>query len=183
VLAGTLTLPAIAALLWFTVPHETFERLATIPGQLQGGDLNQRWNIWAAGWDAFVHAPLFGSGAGSFVSAAGLAPLDTAHNTVLSIAVEGGLCGLFLAVAILALAALSTMKTHGPLRVAMATALLVWVVTSLVATVEESRTTWLLLALIALAGRLAGEEPQNLAACFPNIVPPPEFAATPASVL
>jgi O-antigen ligase len=183
VLAGTLTLPAIAALLWFTVPHETFERLATIPGQLQGGDLNQRWNIWAVGWDAFAHAPLFGSGAGSFVSAAGLAPLDTAHNTVLSIAVEGGLCGLFLGVAILALAALSTMNTHGPLRVAMATALLVWVVTSLIATVEESRTTWLLLGLIALAGRLAGEDPQNLAACFPGIALPPEIAAVPASVL
>jgi hypothetical protein len=37
---------AIGAALWFTVPHETFERLATIPAQLQGGDLNQRLNIW-----------------------------------------------------------------------------------------------------------------------------------------
>jgi O-antigen ligase len=183
VLAGTLTLPAIAALLWFTVPHEIFERLATIPGQLQGGDLNQRWNIWASGWHAFVQAPLFGSGAGSFVSAAGMAPLDTAHNTALSIAVNGGLCGLFLAMAILALAARSTICTHGPLRVAMATALLVWVVTSLIATVEESRTTWLLLALMALAGRLAGEEPQDLAVCFPDIGSAPKLAATPASVL
>jgi hypothetical protein len=37
-----------------------------------------------------------------------------------------------------------------------------------VATVEESRTTWLLLALIALTGRLAVEEPESLAACFPT---------------
>jgi hypothetical protein len=34
--------------------------------------------------------------------------------------------------------------------------------------VEESRTTWLLLGLIALAGRLAVEEPEGLAACFPE---------------
>ena len=145
-----------------------FERLATIPEQLQGGGLNQRWNIWTAGWQAFVRAPLFGSGAGSFVSAAGVDPLDTAHNTALSILVGGGLCAFFLAVAIVALATRSVLQTHGPLRLAMVTTLLVWVVTSLVATVEESRSTWLLLGLIALAGRLAVEEPERLAACFPE---------------
>ena len=167
-LAGAAALPVIAAALWLAVPHETFERLTTIPEQLQGGGLNQRWNIWTAGWHAFVRAPLFGSGAGSFVGAAGVDPLDTAHNTVLSILVGGGLCAFFLAVAIVALAARSVLQTHGPLRLAMATTLLVWVVTSLVATVEESRSTWLLLGLIALAGRLAVEEPERLAACFPE---------------
>jgi O-antigen ligase len=167
VLAGTLALPAIAAALWFSVPHETFERLATIPGQLQGGDLNQRWNIWTFGWHAFSQAPLFGSGAGTFASAAGLAPMNTAHNTALSILVSGGLCAFFLFVAIVALAVRSILRTHGPLQLALATALVVWVITTLDATVEENRTTWLLLALIALAGRLAVEEPERLAACFP----------------
>jgi len=52
------------------------------------------------------------------------------------------------------------------LRLALATALTVWLVTTLDATVEENRTTWLLLALIALAGRLAVEEPERLADCF-----------------
>ena len=167
-LAGVAALPAIAAALWFAVPHETFQRLATIPEQLQGGGLNQRWKIWTAGWHAFVRAPLFGTGAGSFVGAAGLDPLDTAHNTALSILVGGGLCAFFLAVAIVALAVRSTLQTRGPLRLAMATTLLVWIVMSLVATVEESRTTWLLFGLIALTGRLAIEEPEQLAACFPD---------------
>jgi hypothetical protein len=36
--------------------------------------------------------------------------------------------------------------------------------------VEESRTTWLLMGLIALAGRLAAEEPKGLAECFPEPV-------------
>jgi len=50
----------------------------------------------------------------------------------------------------------------------------VWGITSLVATVEESRTTWLLLAVIALAGRLGTEEPQELAACFSADAPQSE---------
>ncbi|MGA3373370.1 MAG: O-antigen ligase family protein [Terracidiphilus sp.] len=167
VLAATLALPPIAALLWFIVPHGTFERLATIAEQLQGGDLNLRRNIWVAGWHAFVQAPFFGTGAGTFVSASGLGPLDTAHNTALSIAVSGGLCALFLASVIVAAALWSISRTRGPIRWTMVTALLVWLITSLVDTVEESRSTWLLLALIALAGRLAVEEPEDLAECFP----------------
>lgn len=167
-LAGALALPALAAVLWFIVPRASFERLATIPEQLQGGDLNQRLNIWTAGWHALVRAPFFGTGAGSFVSAAGLGPIDTAHNTALSIAVSGGLVALFLATAIVGAAIWSMAQIHGPLRWAMVVALLVWLTTSLVATVEESRTTWLLLALIALAGRLGVEEPEELASCFPD---------------
>jgi O-antigen ligase len=143
------------------------ERLATITEQLQGGDLNQRLNIWQAGWHAFQRAPFFGTGAGSFVSAARLSPIDTAHNTALSIAVSGGVCALLLAAAIVAAAIWSITQTRGPLRWAAATALAVWFVSSLVATVEESRTTWLLLALIALAGRLVVEDPEGMADCFP----------------
>jgi len=183
VLAGALALPALAAALWFIVPHESFERLATIPEQLQGGDLNQRLNIWTAGWHAFVRAPFFGTGAGSFVSAAGLGPIDTAHNTALSIAVSGGLVALFLATAIVAAAIWSIAQTHGPLKWAMAVALLVWFTTSLVATVEESRTTWLLLALIALAGRLGVEQPEELAICFPDQAQPNELPVTAGLIL
>ncbi|MGB9406643.1 MAG: O-antigen ligase family protein, partial [Terracidiphilus sp.] len=175
VLAGALALPPLAALLWWIVPRGSFERLATIPEQLQGGDLNQRLNIWTAGWHAFVKAPVLGTGAGTFVSAAGTASIDTAHNTALSIAVSGGLIALFLATAIVAAAIWALMQTRGLLMWAMAVALAVWVVTSLVATVEESRSTWLLLALIALAGRLGVEEPEGMTACFPTNVPSREF--------
>ncbi len=116
VLAAALAVPPLAGALWFVIPRGSFERLATISEQLQGGDLNQRLNIWAAGWHAFVRAPFFGTGADTFVSAAGLAPIDTAHNTALAIAVSGGLCALFLASAIVAAAIWSVLQTHGPLR-------------------------------------------------------------------
>jgi O-antigen ligase len=183
VLAGALALPALATALWFWVPQGTFERLATIPGQLQGGNLNDRTNIWIPGWHAFTQAPLIGTGAGTFVSAAGLAPINTAHNTPLSILVSGGLCALCLAAAILALAVRSIGRTHGPLQLALATALVVWLVTTLDATVEENRTTWLLLALIALAGRLAVEEPEGLAACFAASAQKPEAGMASEPVL
>ena len=160
------TLPPFLAALWLIVPSGTLARLATIPEQLRTGDLNQRLNIWSAGWRAFAHAPILGTGAGSFVAASHLSPIDTAHNTALSIVVNGGLCALFLAVALVVLAARYALRTRGSLRLALITSLLVWILTSLVATVEENRTTWLLLAIIAVAGRLASDDPTGLAACF-----------------
>jgi O-antigen ligase len=167
VLAGVAALPVFAGGLWLALPPGTFDRLATIPEQLQSGDLNQRSNIWTAGWHAFVQSPLVGTGAGSFSSAAGTNPRDTAHNSALSIAVAGGLCALFLAAGIVALAARSILATCGPLLIAFTAVLVVWAVTSLVDTVEENRATWLLLGLAALAGRLAVEEPKQLEECFP----------------
>jgi O-antigen ligase len=166
-LAGVLAMPVAAAGLWFAIPRETFARLATIPSQLESGDLNQRLNIWDAGWHAFVRAPLAGSGAGSFTGAAATNFRDTAHNSELSIVVGGGLIALFLAVGIVALAVRAALKTRRPLRLALVTVLVVWAIASQVDTVEENRATWLLLGLIAVAGRLEEEEPEGLEECFP----------------
>jgi O-antigen ligase len=167
VVVGVTALPVLAALIWLIVPSRTLQRLATISEQLEAGDLNERVNIWALGWHAFVRAPFVGTGAGSFVASARLAPIDTAHNTALSIVVAGGLCALLLAAAIVALAARAVLTLRGPVLLAMGTALLVWIVSTLTAAVEENRSTWLLFALIALAGRLTAEAPGALAACFP----------------
>ncbi len=162
VLGGLFGLPVVGVVLWFAAPHETFERIATIANQVRGGDLNERLNIWAAGWRAFVGAPFFGHGAGSFISASGLAPMDTAHNTALSILVEGGVCAFILSFSILVWSVRAAWQTHGPLRIALMTLLLVWILSSLVGTVGESRTTWLLLGLISLARRLSVEGPGRL---------------------
>jgi O-antigen ligase len=180
VLAGALALPLLVAALWFTVPHETFERLGTIPSQLEGGDLNQRWNIWDAGWHAFERSPVVGSGAGTFVSAAGTNPLDTAHNSALSILVGGGLVAFSLAIGVLALAARDALSTRGALRIALLTAMLLWAVASLVDTVEENRTTWLLLGIVAMAGRLAVEEAEKLEECFPGAISAPASRTVPS---
>jgi O-antigen ligase len=172
VLGACAVTPLMLAALWLLVPHDIFIRLGSIPEQLQGGDLNQRWNIWMAGWDAFVHAPILGSGAGTFVSAAALSPIDTAHNTLLSIAVNGGLCALLPAGGLVIVAIGYVARMERALLVGMAISLLVLGLTSLVATVEDSRETWLVLALIAVAGRF-GEEGQT----FSVTTNPPQSAS------
>jgi O-antigen ligase len=163
---GTLALPALVMTLWLVIPRGTLQRLATIPAELQRGDLNQRLAIWSAGWSAFIRAPIRGTGAGTFVSAAHTAPIDTAHSTLLAIAVTGGLCAVFLAVAIVVAAARSVVALRGVLRITLATTLAVWAVASLVATTEESRTTWLLLGVIVLAARLTADNPGAVDASF-----------------
>jgi len=164
---GGLAAIAVSALVpWLIVPYATILRIGTIPEQLMGGDLNQRINIWVAGWQAFVHAPLVGSGAGSFVAASRLARIDTAHNTALALAVEGGLVALALGFAIVASATHSLLRLGGVTRVGLGTALLVGIVSSMAATVEGSRSTWLVLALISIAGRLAVQAPAAMATQF-----------------
>jgi hypothetical protein len=164
---AALAAPVLAFALWAATPQQTIDRLSTIPSQLEGGDLNQRVAIWSAGWQAFVRAPIVGTGAGTFVGAARVHPQDTAHNSPLSMVVSGGLIALLLASGILVLALRSAAGTRGPLRIALLTVLAVGSVTSLVDTVEENRATWLLLGMIAVAGRLAAKEPAALDAVFP----------------
>jgi hypothetical protein len=96
---------------------------------------------------------------------------------VLSIAVSGGLCALLVASAIVAVAVGFITRMERVLLLGMATSLIVLGLASLVATVEESRETWLLLALIAVAGRL-GEEGQTVSATTPSPQPDGFTAAT-----
>ncbi len=171
-LAALLALPPLAAFLWYLIPYETLARLATIPEQLHNGDLNQRLDIWAAGWDAWVRAPWAGSGAGTFVQAAHLAQIDTAHNTALSIAVAGGLWALLLAVCILICAVYSACCARGILRIAFVATLAVWAISSMVGTVEENRITWLFFGMAAVLGSFAKEAQAALDDAFPNAPAP-----------
>ncbi len=168
VLWGLAGLPAAAASVWLLVPRMTLERLASITGQLQNGDLNQRLNIWSAGWNAFLNRPFFGHGAGSFIAASRLAPIDTAHNTSLSILVEGGLIALVVASGIVAICVRYLFDVGGTLRIALATLMAVWLMASLVGSVGESRSTWLLLAVIGLSHRIMEEQPEDIERRFPS---------------
>lgn len=171
--SGRRMLPALViapvglAMIAVVLPAETIQRILTIREQLSaGGDLNQRLGIWAAGAQAMARAPFLGSGSGSFVTVAGLAPADTAHNTALAIAVEGGVVALTIALAILVRTVRSAWRTAGSLRDALLGALAVWVVTSMAATVHENRTTWVLIAIIMVARRLAHEDALSTDAAF-----------------
>jgi O-antigen ligase len=151
-----------AALVVMVGPQATVGRLSTVTELWQNGDLNQRVNIWSEGWRAFERAQMFGHGAGSFVTAAGLAAEDTAHNTVLAIMVESGLCGLVLATAIVVVAVRAIVRTSGELRPGLLVLMMVWGISALVGTVGENRITWLLLGIIAVSQRVAEEEAVGL---------------------
>lgn len=161
---GSIVTEAIT--LWLIAPRETLGRLTTIPDQLLGGDLNQRWNIWAAGWRAFAHAPWLGSGLGTFVTAAGMAPEDTAHNTALAVAVEGGVVALALMAATVIMSVFLAIRLPHRARLGMMTILAAWLFLSAVSTLQGSRITWLLLGMISVAARLAEEDRDSLARCF-----------------
>jgi len=160
VLGTAWALPLGALAVWAAMPPEIMRRISSIPQELRGGNLNQRLNIWSAGWDAFKEAPVLGHGAGSFVTASGLSPIDTAHNTALSILVEMGVAGLILALLVLIFATRAALQARASMRGALVTALCVWLVSSAVGTTAESRTTWMLFAMAAVAGRLSAENEQ-----------------------
>jgi O-antigen ligase len=159
-------LAVTAGALWMFVPAESLERLATIPQEVSGGDWNDRLGIWTAGWHAFVEAPWWGYGAGTYSLAAKLAPGDTAHNTVLAVVVTGGLVGLAIFLGIVAAVGWAVSRTGELVRIALGTSLAVWAITAMVGSVEENRATWLLFAVMALAGRLAVEEPGAMEMIF-----------------
>jgi O-antigen ligase len=100
------------------------------------------------------------------VTAAGLAAEDTAHNTVLAILVESGLCGLVLATAIVLAAVRAIGRTSGELRPGLSVLMVVWGISSLIGTVGENRTTWLLLGIIAVSERLAEQDGAAMRAAF-----------------
>jgi len=163
ILAG---LGGILGGLWLLVPSETLARLATIPEQLQGGDWNDRFEIWDAGWHAFTRSPWWGYGAGTYTTASGLATGDTAHNTAMALLVTGGVTGAAIFSAILAGVARSVFRTRGLLRVALGVTLVVWLITSMVGSVEENRATWLIFGIMALSGRLETEQRAGMEELF-----------------
>jgi O-antigen ligase len=166
-----LGLAVTAVTLLLFVPIGSLDRLATLPQEVSTGDWNERLNIWGAGWHAFRQAPWWGYGAGTFTSASGLAAGDTAHNTLLAMLVTGGLLGTSIYLSIVIAVVWSILKTTGLLRVALATALISWGISSMVGTVEENRVTWLLFGLIAFAGRLTEDAPDSALEVFSGRAP------------
>jgi putative inorganic carbon (hco3(-)) transporter len=87
------------------VPRESLARIATIDDELSGSrSIGNRGEIWIAGFHVLQEHPFVGVGAGGYRTAVvpELFMVATAHNTLLSIAVELGVIGLALFLAALA---------------------------------------------------------------------------------
>jgi O-antigen ligase len=103
----------IMAITVITVLPQTFpalernlDRLAETSDELQGGTLTGRTDIWATGYEIFRENPLFGVGAGGFVSANRMLTGSgkNAHNAFIAVAVGTGIIGLALYVGLFAIA-------------------------------------------------------------------------------
>ena len=157
-LAGVLAaMLSIAAL----VPATSWHRLATIGSEVESGSLNERSLIWNSGLETYRSHWLAGVGSGAFPRS--VEPLlgwpsrwvIVAHNTLLSILVETGLCGFLLFASFLAMLVASVWRLAGVDRIAWLVTLAVWFIGVNTLTWETRKPTWFLFALALTHARFA----------------------------
>jgi len=137
-------------------PASSRSRLATISTELTRGTLHDRTVIWKAGLKVLKSHPVAGVGAGAYPEA--VRPwLGTpgvpghqyvAHNTFLSVLVEGGIIGFGLYALLLGTLALFIWNMRATERALWSVVLAVWVVGVSTLTWEHYKPGWLLMALM-----------------------------------
>lgn len=140
----------LALVILLLLPHVTelksFQRFGTTATELTEGDLNNRTNNWAEGFEVFTEHPVLGVGAAMYRSVNRLGKL--AHNSYLSVLVELGLVGFALFGAILALAVLKALSLPKWDAAFWLTLLLAWAISASTLTYEYRKATWLILGLV-----------------------------------
>mgnify|MGYP001591776595 CR=1 FL=1 len=137
-------------------PAPARNRLATISSELTRGTLHNRTLIWKAGLKVLKSRPVVGVGVGAYPEAVRPA-LGTpgvpghqyvAHNSFLSVLVEGGLIGFGLYGLLLGTLAVFIWTMRATERALWSVVLAVWVVGVSTLTWEHYKPSWLLMALI-----------------------------------
>lgn len=153
--AALLLLLSLGLAQWAPAPAR--QRLSTIPAEITTGTLNSRKQIWKAGARAWLEHPVLGVGAGAYPEAVvpwlgrPTAPgmINVAHNTFLSVLVEGGLIGLALFSLLLACLCASVWMMPSPERALWLVVLTAWAAGVLTLTWEQHKLTWLIFGLIS----------------------------------
>jgi O-antigen ligase len=147
----TLTATAGAAffLAIYLVPSWTWNRLASTTEEI--GGMNGRFNIWAAGAEAFFQHPLVGVGAGTFKVAVenSLGVLIAPHNVYVAVLVEMGLIGFFLFILIIGSILNEVWKMRGLSRLLWLNIFMVWGISAAALNWEWRKQTWLMFVLAA----------------------------------
>jgi O-antigen ligase len=103
----------VFAIAWIAVnqvvPQSASHRaISTLTGTASGLNGNGRSQLWSIAWQSFLNHPMLGVGTGSFPTVGRVAPCPGPaclqfypHNILLEVAVELGILGLFLTVALL----------------------------------------------------------------------------------
>jgi len=133
------------------VPEYSWQRLASISTELQGGTFGHRLNIWKEGVKLYSQHPVLGVGAGTFYlwMEKMIGTSITAHNTFLSILVEQGLVGfgLLFALILIMISKFRYMPTQT--KIFWVILLLTWAIGAFSLTWDLHKVHWLLLGLLA----------------------------------
>jgi O-antigen ligase len=159
-LALLLTLSILILGVFVFVPATSWERLATMPGELEHGTLTGRTLIWKAGWDVFREHPFIGIGSNAFRLVVSrvleepirlddpTSPAPPAHNTFLSVLVEQGVLGFTIFCGLLVVLGLS-LRALPPLEQKLwMVCLAVWAVGVSSLTWEMRKPTWFFFGLL-----------------------------------
>lgn len=149
----------LASVILFMLPHvqmlRSFQRFSTTYSEITEGDLNNRTNNWAEGFDSFLEHPLIGVGANMYRSVNSLGKL--AHNSFLSVLVELGLIGFALFGIILMMAAIQAWRQPKWDASFWLTVLLVWAICASSLSYEFRKATWLFLSLATVSATLTAQ--------------------------
>lgn len=155
-LGASVVIAATAFGMWVLAPSVEWDRLSTIPFELQGGIANRRY-IWEAGLNVFRQYPVFGVGVGNFPRVVGAA----SHNGFLSILIELGIIGFGLFCALIASLILSTRHMPSLSRKFWSILYLAWGTGAMSLTWEYRKPTWLLFGLLVAYSAAAGQREQE----------------------
>lgn len=155
-----ITLVLLVASVLSFVPESSWERLSTVPNEVEHGTLTGRRVIWKAGWEIFREHPYLGIGSNAFrlIVSRVLAepirlddpdsPAPPAHNTFLSVLVEQGVIGFSIFCAMLAVLG-SSLTTLPPFPQKLWIVVLgVWAVGVSSLTWEMRKPTWFFFGLL-----------------------------------
>ena len=118
-------------------------------------NMTGRTVIWTAGYSVFREHPLTGIGAGTFAEGVGtrLDRARAAHNLFVSVAVEAGVVGVALILAVLLSAVVPVVRARGEPRGLLLLLFAVLMAMGFAASVDTSKVMWFSLALLSLSGR------------------------------
>ena len=137
------------------VPWESISRVATLLTELREGTWNMRLLIWKAGLTVFGEHLVLGVGAGAFRAAVNPLVLQEAapHNVFLAVAVEGGIPALLVWNAFIFTSFAEVLCQKHPERWLWIGVVLVLASAFIALNFEWRKTTWVMMALAAIAKR------------------------------
>ena len=151
-----LALVVVAALAVPLLPARVILRLEGTESAVNGGDLNERTEVWAEALRLFHSHPITGIGSGAFRSAA-VGVNKVGHNFVLALLAEVGVVGFGLFAAMLVAALLYVRRMTPMVRWLWLTLFMAWLFAAMLHNWEYRKQTWFLIALVVGWGAMAGE--------------------------